>query len=168
MKKEDISYEVTELSQIREALAMENIEDVDAAVIRLSGNMNDLLGEAEYADTAEMILEAIDLYDSRDLTRADLIKKVDCLIESMQADLAKADTAETLKAVRDEMKAVGGEIVDVIRREAKAACKDINRAIKRETPKCSGTIAKVKEFPKNVERKVRHGVKNWLDKEDEE
>ena len=46
--------------------------------------------------------------------------------------------------------------------------KTVMLAYGRETPKCSGTIAKVKEFPKNVERKVRHGVKNWLDKEDEE
>ena len=168
MKKEDISYEVKELSQIREALNAENQADVDAAVIRLSGDMNDLLSEAEYADQAEVILEAIDAYDNHDITRAGLIEYVDRLIWNMQDDLEKANTAETIKAVCEELKAVGGEIVDVIRREAKSACKDIDRAIKRETPKCTGAVAKVKGFPKKVERTVRHGVRKWLEKEDEE
>lgn len=167
MKKTDIKYEVTELTQIKASLSQENPADVEAAIIRLGGNMNDLLSEAEYADAAESILEVIDGYDRHDNTRADVLNAVDDLISTMQADYNKSERAEEFKEIRDEVKDVCGEVAGVIRRETKAACEEIRRTIKQETPKCSSALAAVKEMPRKMEKGLKRGIRNWLKDDDE-
>jgi len=165
MKKSDIMYEVTELIQIKEALSLENQEDVDAAIIRLSGNMNDLLSEEEYADAAERILEVIDGFDRHDNTRGDVLKHLNNLISTMQDDYNRRDKVEIFKEMQDEIKEVCSEAAKVIRRETKAACEEIQAAIKQETPKCSSVVADLKGLPRKFEKSIKHGIKRWLEED---
>jgi len=167
MKKNDIMYEVTELLEIKSYLSGEDQEEVAAAIIRLNGNMNDLLSEAEYSDAAERILEVIDGYECHDNTRGDVIRMVQNLISTMQEDCKKRDKAEEFKEMQDEVKAVCGEVASVIRQETKAACEQISEAIKRETPKCSGALAELKGLPRRAEKSLKRGIRNWL-KDDED
>lgn len=166
MRKEDIRFEVTELVKIRDFLQRaENQADIDGVVIRLSGNMNDLLSEEEYADAAEDVLKVIDGYDQRDKTRSDILAQLNALISKMEFDLTKVDRAEEFKEMTDEVKAACSEIAGVLRRETKTACEEIQKAVRQEMPKCSSMFESVKGLPKKAEKKIKHGIKKWLDED---
>lgn len=167
MKKEDIQFEVAELIEIRDRLKnAQKQSEINGCIVQLVGQMNDLLSEAQYAEAAEDILQVIDEYNDHHMTRSDILTHVSTLINAMQEDMNKTTPAEQIKVVCDEIKSVCNDAVEIIRQEAQKACADIDNAMKREMPKCSGAIAAFKGAPKKMERKLKRGIKKWLESDD--
>ncbi len=105
MKREDIRYEVTELTGFsRDLDQAETKPDIDSNMMRLYYKMNELLSEPEYANSAEEIIQNIESYQEGNMSKQKVVHSVTNLIETMQKDFLNQPETGFKKSIYEKIR----------------------------------------------------------------
>lgn len=105
MKREDIRYDVTELTNISRDLGQAEVKsDIDSNMMRLYYKMNELLSEPEYANNAEEIIQNIESYQEGKMSKRKVVYSVTNLIETMQKDFLNQPETRSKKSVYEKIR----------------------------------------------------------------
>lgn len=117
-----------------------------------------------HEDLAEVFLTAIERLKEGKITRVELVEKLTIFIKmlKLEVDPLKAEITEMCEEVYSEAKSAYSAAVAV----AKETSKKVQDSFEANKPKYVEKVNEAKVIAKDMERKLKRGIRNWLNEDD--